>query len=854
MEKDSRAHFKLNRRDFIKLSAVASVVTYVALSSGGAVIRSLAPGAQAQTEAAQDEILYNSVCANNCKQTCRISAHVYQGRLVKTSLNPMPDPRYNRICLRGLSHAQRVYHPDRLKYPMQRVGPRGSGEWKRISWDEAISTIAQQFNRVRQQYGSSAVAFVPVSGNYGMINGMGGAVSRFANVFQGTMLGVSVDLAMPLGTQQVGLSYYGGGNEAADIADNARLIIVWGNNLTESDIHSWHFVADAIDNGAKLVVIDPNFSVAASKSHEWINPRPGSDVALGMSIINVLINDNLYNKDFVVSHTVGPFLVSSNTGLFVREKDIVQGGSEKYMVWDLDSNSPGRFDQVTNPALLGSFTSGSMTVRPALQLLLDRVSYFTPENTQGFTDLSPDTIRSLANEYAKTKPATIMANMGIDRWNNGYLMGRVLATLAALTGNVGASGATPLGDIAGFASMYVNNYNWTVPSGTYSTALPQALMYDAIINGKVAEYTPADPSNFSLGASGKDPVEVPFTIKAVFSTNGNWISNSPDQKKIIDQMLSEDKIEFFVAADMFLTDTTQYADILLPVTHWFENDDIVSGYAHPYLLRQEKALSSPWECKSDYEIFQMLAQQMGLGQYFQGTAADQIESILSEAEKNLGGSSAVAQFRETGVARFSPSPYIGYSDFNFSTPSGRLEFYAERELLQFPYGLALPVEKGGDPLVRWEAPLEAWPDNGVAENYPLQCYQEHTKWRIHSTWFNQPWLREVDPEPTVKLNPVDAQKRGIQDGDYVEVYNDRGHAVLRAVFNPAVRPGSVNIPHGWQRSQHKTGGYQELTSASTHPISLNFAYNDVMVEVRKVPPGTQLNTVFPLGQGVNDTA
>ncbi len=854
MSGESRAPLRLNRRTFIGLTAAAGILTYAALSTEGVVIKALTSGTSAQPNADQ-EVLFNSVCANNCKQTCRITAHVYQGRLVKTSMNPMPNPRYNRICLRGLSHAQRVYHPDRLKYPMKRVGARGSGQWTRISWDEAISTIAQQFTKVRQQYGPAAVAFVPVSGNYGMINGMGGAISRFANVFQGTMLGVSVDLAMPLGTQQVGLSYYGGGNEAADIADNAKLIIVWGNNLTESDIHSWHFVADAIDNGAKLVVIDPHFSVVASKSHEWVNPRPGSDVALGMSIINVLINENLYNKDFVVQHTVGPFLVASDTGSFLREKDVSQGGSDKYMVWDLGSNSPKPYDQSGNPALLGSFTAGSRTVKPAFQLLSDRVSEFTPENAQTYTELTADVIKSLANDYAKTKPATLMSNMGIDRWNNGYLMGRVIGTMAALTGNVGSSGATPLGDIAGFAGMYVNNYNWTVPSGTYSTALPQALMYDAITNGTVKYYTPADPSNYSLGASGSQPVEVPFTIKALFSANGNWISNSPDQKNIIDNMLGEDKLEFFVAADLFLNDTTQYADIVLPVTHWFENDDIVSGYAHPYLLRQEKALASPWECKSDYEIFQLLAQQMGIGQYFQGSEADQIEAILNEADNSLGGSSpAIADFRQNGVTRLSQSPYIGYSDLNFGTPSGRLEFYAEKELLQFPYGLALPVSKGGDPMVRWEQPMEAWPSNAIATKYPLQCYQEHTKWRIHSTWFNQPWLREVDPEPTVKLNPTDAQARAIQDGEYVEVFNDRGHAVLKAVLNPAVRPGSVNIPHGWQRNQHKAGGYQELTSASTNPISLNFAYNDLMVEVRKVPAGTQLSTVFPLGQGVNETA
>ena len=202
--------FEVNRRQFLKMTAVAGVLAYAAISMdhlGAGALTSLSSASQNAAQVSSGETLYNAVCSNNCKQTCRLYAHVNQGRLIMTSMNPMPEQRYNRICLRGLSHAQRVYHPDRLKYPMKRVGSRGSGQWQQISWDEAISTISDQFSRISQQYGSKAVGFIPVSGNYGMVNGMGGAISRFANVFQGTMLGVSTDMAMPLGFSQVGLSY-----------------------------------------------------------------------------------------------------------------------------------------------------------------------------------------------------------------------------------------------------------------------------------------------------------------------------------------------------------------------------------------------------------------------------------------------------------------------------------------------------------------------------------------------------------------------------------------------------------------------------------------------------------------------
>jgi anaerobic selenocysteine-containing dehydrogenase len=854
------AKSKMNRRTFIKISAAASVLTYFALSQEQVIIKALQPRAQssAVTDTVPQEQLFNNVCANNCKQTCRILAHVYNGNLVKTEVNPMPNERYNRICLRGLSHAQRVYHPNRLKYPMKQVGGRGSGKWETITWDEAISTIAQNLTSVSKNYGSQAVAFLSLSGNYGMVNGMGGAIQRFANVFQGTNLGVSVDLGMPLGFSQVGMSYYGQGNEATDIADNAKLIIIWGSNLTESDVQSWHFIADAIDNGAKVIVIDPHYSVIASKATQWINLNPGSDVALGMGLINVIINQNLYNTDFVTNYTVAPFLVNGSSGLFLRESDVVPGGSSKYMVWDSSTSSLQTYDQASQPALTGQYTFGSTTVQPALQLLSERVAPFDPQSVEGYTGIPSDTIIQLATDYATISPATIILSMGTDRWGNGYLNGRAVGTLAGLTGNVGKSGATPMSEIAGYAGMYTYDWNWLNPSGTSATSLPQALMYDAIVNGVINTYTPADPSDYSQGATSNQTSSQPYVIKAIVSTNANWVSNNPNQNQITQQLLASNKIEFFVAADTFLNDTAEYADILLPSTHWFENNDIVSGYMHPYLLVEEQAIQPLFQSKSDWDWLQLLAQELdslngtNYSKYFQGTMQDQVNQILSDAGQSYP--QAVAEFQANGVARFSTEPYIGYSNLQFNTPSTRLEFYSEAEQLQYPYGLAIPITKGGDGMVRWEQPTEAWAGTAAASKYPLQCYQEHVKWRVHSSWFNTPWLREVDPEPIIKMNPTDAQARGLNDGEYVQVFNDRGSVVLKLVYNPGVRPGSVNIPHGWQRDQHKSGGYQELTNSETNSISLNFAYNDLMVEVQKVPSGTTLNQVYPYGKGGNVTA
>ncbi len=154
---------------------------------------------------------------------------------------------------------------------------------------------------------------------------------------------------MPLGVLQViGGPDHRQGNEAADLV-NARLIILWGSNITESNIQNWHFVADALDNGGKLIAVDPRYTIAASKADLWVSLRPGSDAALALSMMNVIIEESLYDTDFVLNHTVGPFLVRGDTQLFLREKDIKQNGSSKYMVWDSNANAAVPFDASPSP-------------------------------------------------------------------------------------------------------------------------------------------------------------------------------------------------------------------------------------------------------------------------------------------------------------------------------------------------------------------------------------------------------------------------------------------------------------------------------------------------------------------------
>jgi anaerobic selenocysteine-containing dehydrogenase len=283
-------------------AVVASHVGLAGAATSKPVVRALSTSdSTLPNQIRVKEQVFNDVCSNNCWQACYVEAHVREGRLTKTAMNPFPETRYNRICLRGLSHAQWIDNPARIKFPMKRVGARGAGKWKQISWEEAVETIAASMEAIRSKYGSKAFGFMSGSGNYGSVAGY--AASTLASAFGGTSIGLAVDEAFTLGGFQVGLgTSWLGGNESLDMS-NSDLLIMWGNNLTEAQIQEWHFVADAMGKGAELVVIDPNFSITASKATKWIPLRPGSDPAFALSLINVIINENLYDIPFVLAHT-----------------------------------------------------------------------------------------------------------------------------------------------------------------------------------------------------------------------------------------------------------------------------------------------------------------------------------------------------------------------------------------------------------------------------------------------------------------------------------------------------------------------------------------------------------------------
>lgn len=296
-------------------------------------------------------------------------------------------------------------------------------------------------------------------------------------------------------------------------------------------------------------------------------------------------------------------------------------------------------------------------------------------------------------------------------------------------------------------------------------------------------------------------------------------------------------MEYVVVADSALTDSARYADMVLPIAQWFELEEVANAGQCSSLHYNEKAIEPLFESKPDTQIVTELADKLGLGQYFTLSNEEILEEIYN-TEMGTALGMSMNDLREKKQVRFIPGdaetdPHIAYKDGAFGTASGRFEFYREMPTVRAATTKTpTPEEIDRDRMAHWFPPLEAWPENELYSKYPLVLMSERPRYRVHSQWFNTPLLREIDTEPFVKINPVDAEARGITDGSYVECFNDRGTAVAKAVFSEAIRPGTLLYPKGWQLNQHKAGGWSLLSSTEFDVFAVNNNFMDVLCDVR----------------------
>lgn len=759
-----------------------------------------------KTVAHEGETTHYCVCQPNCFSYCPHTVTVRDGRVVQTTIAPFPDKRYTRICLRGLTSLQRIYDPRRLRYPMKRVGRRGEGKWQRISWDEALDMIEQNWKKTIADYGPESIVLHCGSGRLTSYHGvMHGAMRRLANVLGLTLVPIAVDMAVSEGMKDViGWNGPWPGNGPEDIL-NAKTVILMGLNSTESQINYHHWFLDAKEKGVKMIVIDPVFTHGAAQADQYIPIRPASDAALILGLMHCILRDEKQNNEFMRTKTVAPYLVRDDTGLFLRMSDLGHEGDNRAVVMDSDG-SMGTVDDISEPVMRGHYTVEGIACTVAGQLIRDRAAEYNPQRVEELTGIAPDVLEGLAAQIMEG-PTTIRCGWGGQAYNNGHMVGKALMGLAGITGYIGALGA----DI-GAASVSFTGFNWgyEMPTGKPPASIPSVLFPEVMRTGMF---------------KGEKRI-----FKSMYIVQANSVSMHLDQNRFIRDVI--DKMDFIVTADLEMNDTARMSDLVLPAAHFYEVDEIIQASAsHPYVQFAEQAVKPIGEAKGDAHIARLIANRMGVGEYFNKSDEEYFAEFLdTDRCRELG--ITLENLKEKHAIRAFPEPWLEYGGTQtFPTPDGRMQTYTEKPTPLHDYGQDIPVEREHLPM--FYEPTEAWPGTEAQKKYALILLSERPRYRVHSQWAEVKWLRELDPEPIIKVNPKDAEARGLVNRDLVEVYNDRGHAVARLIYDNSLMPGVVKYPKGWQRHQHRAGAFSELNSAVSDPMGVNQSFFDATCELRK---------------------
>jgi anaerobic dimethyl sulfoxide reductase subunit A len=743
-----------------------------------------------------------TVCDPNCHASprCGITARVEDGRITQIEAGSFPLAEYDRrICAMGMARLEYQYHPDRLCYPMRRIGARGEGRWQRIAWDEAFDLLSERLKSIAAQHGSRALAFFSGSGAAGVLTK--GSAQRFAALVSGTTHRAGgVDYGVPKGLEYMfgvpAATYFRpGGHEFAD-SINSKMIVLWGGNGADTRLVDFHFVSEAQQHGTTVVCIDPNRTATATRADQWISPRPGTDTALALALLDEILRHGWHDEEFIRLRTNAPFLVRSDNKKFLRQADVLEGGSADNMAWDLSGDQAVAQAQCELSALSGNYrvklVNGTMIdCMPAFERLRELAGNYSADRAAAITGIPAATIRELAREFALHKPAAIRIGYGVDRWYYCDYTARAAANLVVATGNIGIAG----GGIS-------------VHDGTYAAPLKQ----DTFRSPGGREAATLDIISLMKAIEHGDP----YPVKALWLSASNMFNQTAaNRSRTLKEIVPN--LDLLVVVDHFMTDTAALADLVLPACTIFEKKDLVAGM---FLQLQRRAAEPEGESKSDFDIFAGLATRMGVGDYFARAPEDYLREMLESDHPLLKGVTLERLEREDAVLLNRPTePYVAFRDFAFKTPSGRIELYKEE------------LAKHGAELPYYHEPVEASPANSLYQRFPLTLLFSHSRHRVHSTFANLPHFKAIEPEPLIEIHPKDARQRAISDGQMVRVHNQRGSVRLKARLNGNIKLGVVVIAEGSWVKDFARGDPYSLTHEQVSPTSENLAFFDTLVEM-----------------------
>lgn len=805
----------LSRRRFLAVTAAGLGVTMAGYGLVACTPKPTEAHGDENASPNSAEEIYSGVCRGFCTGACFLNLHMREGKLVRTTARDLPDTRYNRICAKGLTHAHRLYSPHRIQYPLRRTGVRGSGEFERISWDEAIAAIAEKWTAIISEYGNSAIGAYAQTGNIGYLcGGVGGSMfARFKQALGITTVDGVFDRAAKFSiSRMLGVTPYYTGNEPTDY-QNAKTMFVWGAHPAVAQIHNTHFITEARDKGTQVVYLDPIYNQSAALANQWVPLVPGSDGALAMGMISVVLDNGWQDTEFLKSKSVAPFLVKRADHKFLRLSDLgkAEAGSEDDLPLVMaNDGSHDTVKAVADPQLevVGASIEG-IEVDSAYSLLLQRVAEYPLERASELSGVSAETIQDLARQFAQDTPASLYTVFGADHYYNGHWNYSCMTTLAIITGNVGRSGS------------FVGSYE--LPGAGFVN-MKAALDVEPPVTPKKVNIPRMTEIMENQTYNGE-----PYTMKSLFITCANPVVNIGNRQGTLSWL---DKLDFIVASDVTMTETCEWADIVLPACHWFECEEIVSQLtSHPHVMYQEKVLEPAFESKPDFEIYKLIADAMGLGESFNYTEKEYFDKIFDSEAAVAQGISYDTLKSEKALRWLPGSDFVSFAEGAFTTPTGRAQFYIEEPKPSNDYKEGWDFEK--EYLPYWEPPRESWKGTPLQQKYPLHLISDKSRYRTHTQWGDIQVMLELDPEPYVNVSVEDAATYGITTGDTVRLFNDRGYVVIKTRVISNIPQGVLLIPKGWSKSQYLDGHYSDLTSEVMNGFCGNQPFFDAVVGLEK---------------------
>ena len=804
----------MSRRGFIKasgaLAALAAAGEGAALAGGGFV-------AEAAQEANEETIAW-SQCNVNCGGNCIFQWHVRDGKVLYMETdNTGNSDLQARACLRGRSMRKWLNHPDRLLYPMKRVGKRGEGKFERISWDEAIQIIHDNMERIYANYGPNSVFINYATGMYSttgrnpskrLLSLLGGFVNQGADYSTHMM---QVVMPYMFGSDKTKGSIYSpydniNASSFTEAEAHSDLIVMFGNSPAETRMGganaTWDFakVREAVyARGGKVVNIDYRLNETSSAhADEWLPIRTGTDTALCCALVHEFIVDGKTDEEFLVRYCVGwdeDTLPESAQGQNLSYKAYIMGEG---------------YDHIAK----------------------------TPEWAAEITQIPAEKIRELARDLEKAEAPFVVQGWGPQRHTNGEQTSRAISMVPIALGKIGLPG-TNTGQREAEPPVYLVS---ALPfKNPVTTTLPVYQFINAIDHGHKMTATNA-------GITGADALGV--DIKCLWNYAGNCLTNQHgDINYTHEVLINENKCEFILVWDTVMTDSAKYADLLLPDAMRSEQLNMqTQGYSEYYtgVTVGGPAQEAPGECRIHYDVCADIAETFGLRDEFtEGrTQEDWIRFLYEQGREKHPEMPTWEQILKQGVYKTKPDQAIGLKDFRddpiahpLGTPSGKIEIYSESlaklnetwELEEGDKIFAIPEFDSG---------FQGY--GAATDEYPLYCSGFHHKSRTHSSFG---FIEELEQAARQQMwiNPVDAEPRGIAMGDICAVKSPAGEIRIEARVTNRIIPGTVGIPQGaWHKADmqgdrvDKGGCINTLTTYRPTPLAKgNGNAHSIIVQVTK---------------------